>query len=121
DWKVPDASEAVADRVGLDEDARALTLQSGRLLFENRVRWAVTNLSKAELADVVGPSTVRITSDGQAALDTDEVIDRDFLLRTCPSYADWHVDMGIKAPKPPATAAGAVVWMGRAGRGGVYA
>ena len=122
DWKVADASEAVADRLGLDDEVRALTLQSGRLLFENRIRWAVTSLSKAELVDLIGPSTVRITNDGRAVLDTEEQIDRDFLLRTRPSYAAWHVDMGLKEPKPVSEVeAGAAVWMVRAGRGGVYA
>ena len=96
DWKVADASEAVADRVGLDEAARQLTLPSGRLLFENRVRWAFTSLSKAELAELVGPSTIRITSDGGSVLASDEVIDREYLLRTRPSYAAWFVDMGIE-------------------------
>ena len=80
-----DASQAVADRLGLDAEARALTLRSGRGLVENRVRWAFTSLSKAELADLVGPSTIRITKDGRTVLDIDERIDRDFLLRTRPT------------------------------------
>jgi hypothetical protein len=121
DWKIPDAAEAVADRIGLDNEARALKLGSGRLLFENRVRWAFTSLSKAQLAELVGPSTIRVTTDGRAVLDTDETIDRDFLLRTRPSYAAWHVDMGIEEPTSAMADAGAVVWMVRAGRGGVYA
>lgn len=121
DWKVPDASEAVADQLGLDDDARALRVRSGRLLFENRIRWAFTNLSKAGLAELVGPSTIRITNDGRTALDTEEEIDRDFLLRTRPSYAAWFVDMGIEEPKPAEEAAAAGVWMVRAGRQGVYA
>jgi hypothetical protein len=118
DWKVADASEAVADRLGLDAEARALTLRSGRGLFENRVRWAFTSLSKAELADLVGPSTIRITEDGRPVLDIDERIDRDFLLRTRPTYAAWHVDMGIEDPGTAEAALGSVVWMVRAGRGG---
>src|SRR4051794_29475398 len=73
--KVPDASDAVADRLGLDEEARTLRLRSGRLLFENRIRWAVTNLSKAGLVELVGPSTVRITDDGRAVLNSEERID----------------------------------------------
>lgn len=122
DWNVPEASEAVADRVRLDDEARRLTLRSGRLLFENRIRWAVTNLLKAELAELVGPATVRITSDGRTVLGTEERIDRDFLLRTRPTYAAWHVDMGIKEPKPASdTPVEGAVWMVRAGRGGVYA
>jgi hypothetical protein len=122
DWNVPKAAEAVADRIDLDHDARRLQLRTGRLLFENRVRWGVTNLLKAELVELVGPSTVRITNDGSAVLARDESIDRDFLLRTCPSYAAWHVDMGIEEPKSASDAeAGAAVWMVRAGRGGVYA
>jgi hypothetical protein len=122
DWNVPTASEVVAGHIGLDDEARALTLPSGGLLFLNRVRWAVTSLLKAELVDLVGPSTVRITNDGQEILGTDEQIDRDFLLQTRPTYAAWHVDMGIKEPKPSSeTEAGSAVWMVRAGRGGVYA
>ena len=65
DWKVPDASEAVADRLGLSDEARCSRCDPDACLFENRVRWAFTNLSKAELAELVGPSTVRITDDGQ--------------------------------------------------------
>ena len=72
DWKVPDAALAVADELGLGEEARTLRVQTGRLLFENRVRWAVTSLSKAELVELVGPSTVRISDDGRAVLETDE-------------------------------------------------
>ena len=121
DWKVPDASEAVADRLGLSEEARLLRLRSGRLLFENRIRWAFTNLSKAELAELVGPSTIRITGDGRAVLASEEQIDRDFLLRARPSYAAWHVDMGVEEPRPTEEEAGRGVWMVRAGRGGVYA
>lgn len=121
DWRVPDASDAVADRIGLDTEARALTLPGGRLLLEHRVRWALTSLRKAELIELVGPSTIRITNDGRAVANTDEQIDRDFLLRTRPSYAAWHVDMGEKEPQPVEAEAGAAVWMVRAGRGGMYA
>jgi hypothetical protein len=121
DWKIPDAAEAVADVLGLGDEARTLRLRSGRLLFENRIRWAFTNLSKAALAELVGPSTVRITDDGRAVLDTAEQVDRDFLLRTRPSYAAWHVDMGIEEPKLTEAEVGGGVWMVRAGRRGVYA
>ena len=122
DWKVQDASEAVADRIGLDEEARRLTLPtSERLVFENRVRWAFTSLSKAELAELVGPSTIRITEDGRGVLKSEESIDRAFLLRTRPSYAAWHVDMGIREPKQMPVEAEGRVWMVRAGRGGTYA
>jgi hypothetical protein len=121
DWKVPDLSEAVADRIGLDPEARALRLRSGRLLFENRIRWTFTSLSKAELVELVGPSTIRITDDGRAVVNSEQQIDRDFLLRTRPSYAAWHVDMGIEEPRPAEAGAGTAVWMVRAGRGGMYA
>ncbi|MEA2445771.1 MAG: hypothetical protein QOJ12_3063 [Thermoleophilales bacterium] len=121
DWKLPAAAEAVADAMELSEEARTLRLQSGRLLFENRIRWAVTNLSKAELAELVGPSTVRITNDGRAVLVSHVQIDRDFLRQTRPSYAAWHVDMGIEEATPPEGEAVGAVWMVRAGRGGVYA
>ena len=122
DWRVQDASGAVAERIALDEEARRLTLpRSERLVFENRVRWAFTSLSKAELAELVGPSTIRITQDGRAVLESSEVIDRDFLLRTRPSYAAWFVDMGIREPRQLPSEGEARVWMVRAGRGGVYA
>lgn len=121
DWKLPDAAEAVADALGLGEEERTVRFRSGRLLFENRVRWAFTSLSKAELVELVGPSTVRITCDGSAVLGTEEKIDRGFLLRTRSSYAAWHVDMGIEEPKPAEAEAGVGVWMVRAGRGGIYA
>ncbi|HEX5924583.1 MAG TPA: winged helix-turn-helix domain-containing protein, partial [Baekduia sp.] len=121
DWKPPDAAEVVADAMGLREEARTQRLRSGRLLFENRIRWAFTNLSKAGLAELVGPSTVRITNDGRAAVHTAGKIDREFLLQTRPTYAAWHVDMGIEEPKPAQGEAAGSVWMVRAGRGGVYA
>jgi restriction endonuclease Mrr len=63
-WNIAEASEAVADRIGLDPEARALTLRSGRLVFENRIRWTFTSLSKAELVDLVGPSTIQMRSHG---------------------------------------------------------
>jgi hypothetical protein len=121
DWKLPDAAEVVADAIGVGEEARTLRLRSGRLLFENRIRWAFTCLSKAELAELVGPSTVRITNDGRAVVQTEARIDRDFLLQTRPTYAAWHVDMGIEEPRPAEGEAAGGVWMVRAGRGGVYA
>ena len=121
DWRLPDAAEAVAEALGLGEEERTVRFRSGRLLFENRIRWAFTSLSKAELAELVGPSTVRITGDGSAVLGTEDKIDREFLLRTRPTYAAWHVDMGIEEPKPAEMQGGASVWMVRAGRGGIYA
>jgi hypothetical protein len=120
-WKVAGAVSAVADLLGLDEEARALTLASGRLVLENRVRWAFTSLSKAALVEIVGPSTFRITVDGVEVLGVAEAIDRDFLIRTRPTYAAWHVDMGIEQPAPTSADAGPAVWMIRAGRGGAYA
>lgn len=121
EWKVPDAAEAVADLLGLSDVARGLRLPSGRLVFENRIRWAFTNLSKAELAELVGPSTIRITSDGESLVGTDEQIDRAFLLRTRPSYAAWFVDMGIEEPTPAKAGVARGVWLVRAGRAGVHA
>jgi len=122
DWNVPEAAGAVGDLVHLDQDARRLTHSSGRLVFENRIRWALTNLLKAELVELVGPSTVRITNDGRAVLEAEESINRDFLVRNRPSYAAWQVDMGIKEPKSAVDSeAGRTAWMVRAGRGGVYA
>jgi len=123
DCVVSDLSAAVADRVGLDEEARNLKLRSGRLLFENRIRWAGTILTKAQLAEWVGPSTLGITSDGRMLLETTEgPIDRDFLIRTRPSFAAWIADMGQEAPDSASEpGVGTTAWMVRAGRGGIYA
>jgi hypothetical protein len=121
EWKVATAKEAVADRVGLSPAARALRLPSGGLLVANRVGWALTSLSKAELVELVGPSTVRITSDGRSVLESGEPIDRESLVMTRPSYAAWFVDMGIREPDPTSADAETRAWMVRAGSGGVYA
>lgn len=120
-------------------------MASVRLLFEKRAWRAVTSLSKAELVDLVGPSTIRITGrwhpsspptysasstntardpitdDRRAALESGQAITEGFLLRTLPSYAVWVVAVGIPDPTPAEVKAEPAVWMARAGRGAVYA
>jgi restriction system protein len=61
--------EALALRFGLSESERRELIPSGRArVFDNRVAWSATHLSKAGLLERPGRGSVRITERGLAAL-----------------------------------------------------
>jgi len=112
---------AVSDAVGLDEVARGLLLPNGQTVVDNRVRWVLTSFAKAGLVERPAPLVLEITDEGRRLLEIhDGEIDRAFLIRTCPGFANWIADMG-QLPAGDRSAGSATVWMVRAGRDGVYA
>lgn len=67
--RVRDAVQELAETLGLDAEARALLLPSGRqTLFANRVHWAKTYLAKAGLIKNTRRGFFQITERGKKAL-----------------------------------------------------
>ncbi|MHB8660092.1 MAG: ADP-ribosylglycohydrolase family protein [Solirubrobacteraceae bacterium] len=121
EMSVPELTNAIGARMALDENVMQLRLASGRFVVRNRVHWAATSLLKADLIELIGPSTYRILPAGRDLLETEERIDGDLLLQIRPSYARWHEDMGITKARGRSVERGSTVWMVRAGRGGALA
>jgi hypothetical protein len=48
-----EVASSVADQIGLDAAARERRLPTGKSVFENRVQWGLTGLTKAELVELV--------------------------------------------------------------------
>jgi Protein of unknown function DUF262/Mrr N-terminal domain len=116
-------ADTAADILGLDAATRALKLPSGAPRVEHRVGWACTSLVRAGLVEQPGKSAVRITDAGREALaSAGGPIDHTYLLEHCPGYAAWIADMGGELPGDElAGAERPVVWLVRAGRGGIHA
>jgi hypothetical protein len=115
--------EIVSEALGLDDATRALKLPSGATRVENRVGWARTALVRAGLVEQPRESAVTITAAGRALLAlADGRINGAYLRAHCPTYASWIADMGGDLPEDELTGSDSpVVWMVRAGRGGVLA
>lgn len=60
--------DAVADNANVGDEARAETLKSGGTRFEQRMGWALSNLSKAQWVDRPERGRYLITDAGRAAL-----------------------------------------------------
>ncbi len=120
---VATVADIAADLLGVDAETRALTLPSGVRQIEHRVGWARTSLVRAGLVEQPGKSAMRITAAGREALGSATTgIDDDYLRRHCPGYAAWIADMGGELPEDElAGGVQPVVWLVRAGRGGIYA
>jgi hypothetical protein len=109
------------------EDAARRTKQGGHTLFENRVAWAKSYLSKAGLVRLTGPETMQITDDGRTALRDGPADINDVYLRSAfPRFAQWTdeaagrpVDDEID-PDDPNQAASSL-WLLRAGEKGRFA
>jgi hypothetical protein len=119
----PTVAKMAADLLGLDAATRALKIPSGAFRIEHRVGWARTSLVRAGLVEQPGQSAMRITDVGREALaSTKARIDDVYLREHCSGYAAWIADMGGKLPEDElAGATQPVVWLVRAGRGGIYA
>jgi hypothetical protein len=120
---IPMVASMAADLLGLDAATRALKIPSGALRIEHRVGWARTSLVRAGLVEQPAEAAVRITDAGREALASAETrIDDAYLRKHCPGYAAWIADMGGELPEDErAGAEQPVVWLVRAGRGGIYA
>jgi hypothetical protein len=120
---IPTVAEMTADLLGLDAATRVLKVPSGALRIEHRVGWARTSLVRAGLVEQPGESAMRITDAGREAIASAETrIDDVYLRKHCPGYAAWIADMGGELPEDELTGAEQpVVWLVRAGRGGIHA
>jgi hypothetical protein len=121
--EIAEVAEMAANTLGLDPEVRALRVPSGALRIDHRVGWARTALVRAGLIDQPRESAMTLTDAGRKALDSAEGRINGAYLRThCPAYASWIADMGGELPEDEVAArADPVVWMVRAGRGGVFA
>lgn len=83
--------DELAAQLGLSTNDQSQLLPSGtQTVFENRVAWAVTYLTKARLLKRTGRGRVRITDVGRQALDENPVrIDMHFLERY-PEYRNFR-------------------------------
>jgi restriction system protein len=79
--RIGDVVERLADKLGLTPDERAELLPSGKqALFANRVHWAKTYLSKADLIELTRRGYFRITERGrQVMASRPQQIDNTFL------------------------------------------
>ena len=64
-WKRRDLQEAVCDHVGLTAEQRQEVLPSGQNRAVNRIGWALSVLSRAELVDKPARATFAITEAGR--------------------------------------------------------
>lgn len=113
----------VSDTLALDPATRALRVPTGISRVEHRVGWARTSLVRAGLVSQPRESAMTITDTGSALLlSAQERINGAYLRVHCPGYASWIADMGGELPEDELLAGGdPVVWMVRAGPGGVFA
>ncbi|MFJ2543736.1 restriction endonuclease [Microbacterium sp. NPDC087589] len=82
--------DAVADYANVGDEARAETLKSGGTRFEQRMGWALSNLSKAQWVDRPERGRYLITEAGRAAL------------AQCPDGFDYGLAKVVFAPFWPA-------------------
>lgn len=61
-----DVIEAAADRLGLSEEARAETVESGEVRYRGRGGWALTHSSKAGLIERPARGIYVLTEAGRA-------------------------------------------------------
>lgn len=115
-----EVASSVADQIKLGAAARERRLPTGKPVFENRVQWGLTSLTKAELVELVAEGEMRITAEGVRVQTAEGPIDRAFLIKNCPTYAAWHADMGVAVDELRDDAE-PTVWMLRAGPKGVFA
>lgn len=100
-----DLHERVADDVGLTDEQRAETIDSGQLRFRNRIGWAVSSLTRAEALARPRRATYAITDLGRRLLVDHADGFGEGELRQIPAYRDHQP--ATRAPTPntgPATA-----------------
>lgn len=91
---IGELAATLADQAGLDAEARAEMLPSGRqAVYRNRVGWAATHLKKAGLIASPARGQVIVTAQGRAALADIEragirALDRTWLERY-PTFREW--------------------------------
>lgn len=97
--------ERVADDVGLTEEQRAETIDSGQLRFRNRIGWAVSSLTRAEALARPRRATYTITDLGRRLLMDHPGGLGEGELRQIPAYRDHQPATRTSAPNAsPASA-----------------
>jgi len=81
--RIGEVVDELADQLGLSPEERAELLPSGQqTVFSNRVHWAKSYLSKAQLVEITRRGYFRITPRGQTVLQSaPEKIDNKFLMQ----------------------------------------
>ncbi|NGN85191.1 restriction endonuclease [Arthrobacter silviterrae] len=98
----------VQDRVGLSAEQRSILLNSGQPKVENRVGWALSDLTTATAIQRPARATFEITELGRALLrDHPEGLDRN-ILATVDAYAAHQRTKAAEVPTAVATATEAV-------------
>lgn len=67
-WRKRELEVAVCDHIGLTADQRSETLPSGQFRALNRIGWALSGLTRAELVSKPARATFQITPDGRDML-----------------------------------------------------
>jgi len=88
---INDVTEELAQQFGLDEHDRRELLPSGKQQrFDNRVRWALTYLQKAQLLASTGRSRFRITERGKEVLNSNPAQINTKYLKQFPEFVAFH-------------------------------
>jgi restriction system protein len=88
---INDVTEELAQQFGLNEHDRRELLPSGKQRrFDNRVRWALTYLQKAQLLASTGRSRFRITERGVQVLNSNPTQINTKYLKQYPEFLAFH-------------------------------
>lgn len=88
-----DIYAAVADRVGLSEEARAERTNSARQpVYWNRIGWAITHAKIAGLIEQAGRARYRLTTEGRSRASTGDSLGQP-TLREYPAYLEYYRTM----------------------------
>ncbi|WP_132428433.1 restriction endonuclease [Pseudonocardia endophytica] len=85
-----DLQDYVADHVGLSDEQRSETIDSGQLRFRNRINWAVSSLTRANALERPRRGSYVITALGEQLLADHPTVLAEHHLRQVPAYRD-HV------------------------------
>jgi len=92
EWHGKELNVAVADELDLPDDLRHLTYPNHQNIIENRVGWAVSDLTLAGLLQRIRRGYYRITDLGQTLLAGDQLLDQN-LIHQQPKYRQHQRDL----------------------------
>ena len=114
--------ESICDALHLDDEIRERRLASGQTVIYNRLGWTRTHLAKAGLVDNPDARVIVLTDAGASFLASHPgPVVTDTLKRDCPPFLNWLADMGAIPAIERRDRGEPMVWMVRAGEGGVHA
>ena len=117
-----DLVKSICDALHLDDEIRDRRLASGQTVIYNRLGWTRTHLAKAGLVDNTDARVIVLTDAGRSFLASHPgPVDTDTLKRDCPPFLNWLADMGAIPAIERRDRGEPMVWMVRAGEGGVHA